>query len=103
MKYVFFALALLFSQQAVAHEAPSGIKYPPECCGGNDCAPIQEMSMLEDGSLKVRTKHGTAIFPKDFPIRPSFDEQQHACFMTAKGEDGEPYTIRFCLFLSAGS
>src|SRR5688572_21228205 len=98
LKYGIFAIVLLFSQQVKAHDG-----YPPECCGGNDCAQIDEIVTLDDGSMRVTTKHGVAIFPKDFKIRPSFDEKQHACFQKGMASDGSEYTIRYCLFLQAGS
>jgi hypothetical protein len=37
--------ALLSASQACAHDAPSGMVYPPMCCGGTDCKPIPESSV----------------------------------------------------------
>lgn len=49
--------------------------YPPECCSGQDCAPVESMTWLvlaggELPQLVVTSKHGTVIVPHDFPVRP---------------------------------
>lgn len=81
-------ILLLSTSAALAHSW-----YPWECCSGNDCDVILEERWTDEG-IVIRTKHGTALFPKDFPLKPSEDQHDHACF--------NPVTLKpLCLFRSA--
>lgn len=93
MKYVLVVVMLLVGGVGQAHEAPSGWQYPQECCSGYDCDETSIAFRNRDGSLTVRTKNGTATFPKGFPFRQSPDGKIHACFT--------PSQLR-CLFLDGG-
>lgn len=80
MRTVLFILALLFGVSAAwAHSW-----YDGDCCHDNDCAPVTAVEYLPDGSWKVTTKHGTAVFPANHPRRLSQDGKTHACFTPVK-------------------
>lgn len=73
--------------------------YPYECCHEMDCAPILNIYYMNDGSKLVTIKlenniFRSAIFPKDFNIRASLDNEQHACISYSN----QP----MCLFLTGG-
>jgi hypothetical protein len=89
--YVFLLFGLT---QAFAHESSTGWQYPAECCHDRDCGEILDMVVNDDGSMTVTTKHGTATFPKDYPVKTPGDNKNHACFMNYDGT-----TILYCLFL----
>ena len=77
-------LSVLLASYASGHQAPSGMKYPPECCHDLDCAPVDNAARTNptDGSLPqliVTTKHGTVAVPHDFDVRMSEDNLMHAC------------------------
>lgn len=60
-----------------AHEAPSGWSYPPECCGGHDCAEISPTRVRAvQGGYLVDGKYYKAL--RDTRIAP--DGRFHACF-----------------------
>jgi hypothetical protein len=71
-----------FSSQATSHDW-----YPLECCNGVDCAPVESTAHTQpitSGSvpeLIVTTRHGSAIVPKNFPIRESKDHRMHVCMI----------------------
>jgi hypothetical protein len=95
---------ILFILLVITSDAKSHSWYPPECCGEYDCDIVINMEMLPDGSRKVTTKHGTSIFPKDFPVRETKDPAgaAHACFTPYDlNERGD--RVNFCLFLGTGS
>ncbi len=87
-------ILMLLTPAAAAHDAPSGWRYPAECCSDGDCAPALLAIRNRDGSLTVTTKHGTATFPADFKHEPSPDGEIHACFTAS---------TLYCLYLSSGS
>lgn len=74
--------------------------YPYECCHFLDCGPIVNIYFLEDNSKLVIIKlkdntYRSAVFPKDFQIRASLDEKQHACISNSS----QP----MCLFMTSGA
>jgi hypothetical protein len=90
---------MLVTSPAAAHDW-----YPPECCGGQDCAPVDKAEIIEDrisndkiivGGLMVTTKHGSVLVPPNFRRRESKDHRMHAC-MTPLGE-GKMYL--YCIFM----
>lgn len=92
---------------ARAHEAASGMVYPPECCHSaathayGDCAPIPSKSVVArlDGyhvtlgvgqHPKLKTKGYAAVIPYGL-ARPSEDQEYHICL----SQDGG---ARYCFF-----
>src|SRR5437660_12367553 len=55
--------------------------YPRECCHNIDCAPVERVEHLPDGSLRVTSRVGTTVVPTSFPRRPSPDDQMHICMV----------------------
>lgn len=87
---------LVLASNLFAHEAPSGMRYPFECCSNRDCAPITNMTMLPDGSRRITNGNGdTAIFGSRFPIRIPEDGRDHACITPGVGTP-------LCLFMGGG-
>lgn len=82
-------VSLVLASKARAHD-----DYPPECCGGMDCAPAQSVVLNHDGSLSVQTMHGVADFEASFPRRDSHDGRVHACFVRTDG-----VVVKYCLLL----
>lgn len=92
---IFCLVALLWCSIAWSHtEEGEQVAYPSDCCGGNDCAPIITMVRLPNGDMVVTTKHGTKVFPKDFPWRYFESSKSHACFSA---------TTNYCLLAPAGT
>lgn len=97
-----FFFLFSFTSSVLAHSW-----YPWECCSDNDCAPIKEIVVLENGDLKItitlklKGEKGevigsydtSAVFPKDFEQRTSKDGETHACIIAGKPK---------CLFIGAG-
>lgn len=75
------ACLLLLTTSAVAHEAPSGWKYDHDCCHDRDCAPVENLTYLNDGTMLARTKHGEGKVTSQTQRRPSGDTEYHACIM----------------------
>ena len=85
---VALAMLLLLGTQVFAHMAPSGWKYPLECCSNMDCAPVPAKSLrftpsgvevrLTPDMHKMVTGPSIWIVPyKD--MKPSPDGEAHAC------------------------
>jgi hypothetical protein len=82
-----FPLALVFGSMLAATwptAAPAHSWYPKECCNENDCAPVVSFRRLVPiggglPQLVVRSRHGTAVVPDDFPVRVSKDGRMHVC------------------------
>jgi hypothetical protein len=67
--------------------------YDGWCCHNKDCAPAGRVEYQNDGSLVI-WNHGQPIaVPKDFPFRPSRDQNWHICVMNGR--------IR-CIYMPAG-
>jgi len=66
---------------AVAIVAPVAAHewYPPECCHGLDCAPVERAESLADGALRLTSKVGTTVVPASFPRQESPDDRVHIC------------------------
>jgi hypothetical protein len=100
----FFMLeTVLFADLGLAHDAPSGWPYPPDCCNGQDCYEISsdEVELLRDGSYRIR-ETGEIFFnpwsvrsgPGQRIFRWSLDTNFHRC--SWKGERSYP---THCLFV----
>lgn len=92
---VIFLLTLLVVNAAGAH-SDGHMRYPPECCSNQDCAPVDKIEQVPTQKLAaagmvfgptaqlpshlvVTTKHGTVMVPENFKRRPSMDGRWHAC------------------------
>lgn len=70
-------LGLLIVSPAQAHEAPSGWSYPPACCSGHDCAPLDAQRIKETGNdFLIDGK----FLVKRADAKLSPDGIYHACF-----------------------
>ena len=77
---------------AGAHDAPSGMTYPPMCCSGEDCKPIPESSIKAvPGGWLVK---GTGEVISQALVLRSTDGRYHRC--SSEHRDDTP-TI--CLIL----
>ncbi len=65
-----------FVSSAYAHEAPSGWHYPPNCCGGNDCRPVDCDSIVETPT--GYDWHGLHWSAQQASV--SGDQQCHVCY-----------------------
>lgn len=88
-------VSLIDDARAYAHDW-----YPRVCCHDNDCAPVDavaQVTLAGDGpkQLVVKSKHGTAVIPIDFPARASMDGRMHVCMRP--GDDNNMDVM--CLFL----
>ena len=72
------AICICAAAPAAAHDW-----YPRECCGGQDCAPVEHSYMLggtsDSSGMLVTTKHGMGIVPPNMTRRESKDHRMHAC------------------------
>lgn len=91
-----FVLAL-FVLYATAHEAPSGWKYPTDCCAGKDCHPVacEELTERGDGGFDWKNLH---FGP--FQVRQSGDHSCHVCHQleSIRGGPVTPVTP-ICVFI----
>lgn len=91
-------MALAAFGRAYAHDAPSGWPYPSECCGGNDCHPV-ECSDVEE------TAYGWLWDGVPFPrpsVKSSHDRQCHACTQNYSDLSGASRRFGRCLFILEG-
>jgi len=89
------AIALLVMiTAAIAHDW-----YPRECCGDMDCAPVESVETLPDGTLRVTSRVGTTDIPVSFPRTDSPDRQMHVCMVRYSHLDG---MRPLCFFVPAG-
>jgi hypothetical protein len=77
--------------------------YPHECCSGEDCAPVDNIAWLVPAGgglpqLVVTSKHGTAVVPRDFPVRQSKDSRMHVCLQHSPTDPFSDITV-LCLFM----
>ena len=96
MRILIAFISMFLTTSAMAHSW-----YDYDCCHDKDCAPILSEEMLPDGSYRIGTKVGTAIWRPGSPstrIRPSQDEQEHACIL-----QGTNQTVVICLYRRAGT
>src|SRR6266849_1927811 len=66
--------ATLVVSGAAAHDW-----YPRECCSNVDCALVQRVEPLPNGSLRLTSRVGTTDVPASFRRQPSPDDQMHIC------------------------
>jgi hypothetical protein len=101
----FLALLLIYFLTATgisyAHTAPSGWAYPPECCGGHDCAPLplDQVDIEPDpggGWVVVPTGQRFAANDK-LHVHISPDGYYHRC-----AQDGRKNGYTYCIFVPAG-
>lgn len=80
--WAIFCLAVILGWTVALSHTEDGetVQYPSECCGSYDCAPIITLTRLPNGDAVVTTRHGTKVFPKDFPWRFFESRRTHACF-----------------------
>lgn len=97
---VLFAVVIIwivvaFMHMARAHEAPSGFKYPSECCGGHDCRPVPCASIREraDGAA-----YWTGLFFTREQVRMSGDGSCHVC--VSYDMSNPPTRYPHCIFLA---
>ena len=82
--------ATLMVSSAAAHDW-----YPRECCHNIDCAPVERVEPLPDGSLRVTSRVGTTVVPTSFPRQPSPDDQMHICMVRYSHLDSMRAICRF--------
>lgn len=90
------ALLALSVRASAAHDAPSGMVYPPACCGGHDCRPVACEEIQE-------SKSGWTW--RDIPFKdvlPSRDRACHACTADYTDASGGPKQYGRCLFVIQG-
>ncbi len=87
-------LLLLAVLAAQAHDAPSGWKYPYQCCSGYDCRPVTAKTISTRPEGYVIAGTGEVVGYGDTRIRTSPDDAYHWCSV-AGADDGR--TI--CLFV----
>ena len=92
-----FALVRCGLTPALAHRAPSGWAYDPECCHDMDCAPVTDAAIREvAGGYQVTIAPGAHpmvpagaaavagfVAHVDRRIRASGDDRRHACISRA--------------------
>lgn len=85
------AAMVLLASPAYAHSW-----YAKECCDNRDCAPILEKHRNGAGDWVVTTKIGTTTFSSKIVIKPSQDEEDHACMIPPFGPGQSPMPL--CLY-----
>lgn len=82
------ALLLLIPAAAPAHEW-----YPPSCCGGTDCQPVECESLREEDHGALSYSPREAAYPPQLPqsyrferekVLPSHDARCHVCINAGK-------------------
>src|SRR5215471_11218351 len=73
----FHLMAVVFLMMTPAVSAHDW--YPRECCRDMDCAPVERVELLRDGSLRLTSKVGTTVVPPSFQRQRSHDHQMHIC------------------------
>ncbi|MCS0497083.1 hypothetical protein NVS89_18510 [Ancylobacter sp. MQZ15Z-1] len=83
---------------ACGHDAPSGWLYPPVCCSGIDCYPIdsRDFEARRNGYF-IRATRETIPYSSS-KVHPSGDGHYHRCSF-----GGEPNASTICLFIPTGS
>ena len=79
MKYLLTGLMIaLMTIAGAAHQAPSGWEYDPDCCGGNDCEPV-EIKTDSGGNFAVLKNGKKWYIHNPRSVRPSRDDNYHVC------------------------
>lgn len=73
---IWLLVIALIAPRAIAHDW-----YPRECCSAVDCAPVERVERLPDGSQRLTSRVGTTLVPASFPRQPSPDGQMHICMV----------------------
>lgn len=93
-KYIFFTLltSILLIGGTKAHEW-----YPPACCSGDDCHPVECSSLTERGKgLAYKSYY---FYNK--MIKPSQDGLCHVCISNETSTEFTP--VPHCVFIQQGS
>jgi hypothetical protein len=80
---------------ANAHEAPTGWKYPWQCCANNDCQQVSDKAIEEQKDGYVILSTGEVVAYGDKRIKDSPDGEYHWCAHPSGPDVG--HTI--CLFV----
>jgi hypothetical protein len=76
--------------QASAHDAPSGWRYAPECCGNHDCREIKDDAVsLVTGGWRIKA---TGEIMAQQEVRQSRDGRFHRCSSEGR-EDARTYCL----------
>jgi hypothetical protein len=87
----FSAMALTTGMALPAH---AHSWYPPECCSGEDCAPVERIDRLPgSGRWMITSRHGKAILRQNLVPRESQDDRAHVCMRF--DEFGEAWIVCF--------
>lgn len=86
---------LIWAGLAMAHDAPTGWKYPFACCANYDCQEVPDASIVEGARGYEIRKTGELIPMSDKRVRQSPDGKFHWCAHQAGLDAGK--TI--CLFV----
>ncbi|TIT97541.1 MAG: hypothetical protein E5W55_08695 [Mesorhizobium sp.] len=81
--------------QAIAHDAPTGWKYPWACCSSIDCKEVQSSVVLEKPEGYVIQSTGEVVGYQDKRVKNSPDGEYHWCAHQTGIDAG--HTI--CLFV----
>ncbi|WP_325439697.1 hypothetical protein [Pararhizobium sp.] len=87
-------LLLAGAAPVLAHDAPTGWKYPFSCCSGMDCRPVQTKAVSEKSAGYIIQNTGEVVPYEDTRVRQSPDGDFHWCSV-AGAED----TRTICLFV----
>jgi hypothetical protein len=82
------------SLPTLAHEAPSGWKYPMACCSNYDCREVSDSAILERPEGYVIKTTGEVIPMTDRKVRDSPDGQFHWCSVAGRDD-----SRTICLFV----
>ena len=85
IRWFLFLVLLATPAGAQQSHMASGHWYPLDCCSGQDCSPVERAEVLPNGELRVTSKQGAAVIPKNFPRRHSEDHQMHVCMRPGAG------------------
>ena len=75
-------IILVLATAALAHDAPSGWAYPPQCCSDRDCAPISCMkleAMIASGEVKASIVHESQDASCHICTQPYAAVNKHLC------------------------
>lgn len=61
--------------------------YPRECCSGQDCAPVDQREITEDGAWYVY--RGIRFAKRDSKVSP--DDRYHLCYVKSQGLGSQPF------------
>jgi hypothetical protein len=91
--------AAFLAHQAKAHDAPSGWRYPWECCSKLDCREVESKAISERPDGYVINSTGEVVAYADKRVLNSPDGEYHWCAHRAGLDAG--HTI--CLFVPSRS